>query len=159
MQVFIKSPPSSAYQMVYHDRSSFPEFEKLFWPQSHHSGVFIIIKGELRQKLHPCLCVRYLLILWRKDSTLSAPTPFLLGGSNFQSQILERGDQEKMRAWGGLKEFPVMDICLRTYYVSFQKNTFENKIWLFDGSISNVDLGPFQPNNQLMFSFVTFWFC
>ena len=134
MQVFIKSPPSSAYQMVYHDRSSFPEFEKLFWPQSHHSGVFIIIKGELRQKLHPCLCVRYLLILWRKDSTLSAPTPFLLGGggSNFQSQILERVDQEKMSAWGDLKSslpsifardltmFLVKEILLKIKYGFFR---------------------------------------
>ena len=29
----------------------------------------------------------------------------------------------------------------------------------FEGPISNFDLGLFQPNNQLMFSFVKFWFC
>ena len=29
----------------------------------------------------------------------------------------------------------------------------------FEGSISNVDLGQFYPNNQLLFSFLTFWFC
>ena len=29
----------------------------------------------------------------------------------------------------------------------------------FEGLISNVDLGLFQPNIQLMFSFVKFWFC
>ena len=39
------------------------------------------------------------------------------------------------------------------YYVSCQKNTFKNKIWLW-GIILNVDLGLFYPNNQLMFSFV-----
>ena len=134
--------------MVYHDRSSFPEFEKLFWPNSHDSGVSIIIKGELRQKLHPCLCVRYLLILWRKDSTLSAPTPFLLGGGAIFSPKFWKGWIRKKWAPGGLKEFPAIDNCLGLYYVSCQKNTFENKIWLFQGSISNVDLGLFQPKKN-----------
>ena len=145
--------------MVYHDRSSFPEYEKLFWPHSHHSGVFIIIKGELRQKLHPCLCVRYLLILWRTRFHTISPHPLSAGREQLSVPNFGKGGSGKNARLGGLKEFPVMDICLGTYYVSFQKNTFENKIWLFEGSISNVDLGLFQPNNQLMFSFVTFWFC
>ena len=42
-----------------------------------------------------------------------------------------------------------------TYDVPCQKSFFEIKYGL-EGSISNVDSGFFQPNNQIMFSFVTF---
>ena len=60
-----------------------------------------------------------------------------------------------MGTWGDLKR-SAMDVCLRgVYYVFCQRKNFND----FEGSISNVDLGLFYPNNQLMFSFVTFWFC
>ena len=50
-----------------------------------------------------------------------------------------------------------ISILHETYYVSSQKKLL--KINGFEGSISDVDLGLFQPNNQIMFSFLTFWFC
>ena len=49
-------------------------------------------------------------------------------------------------AWGGLTRLLVKKRFLKIKH-------------LFEGSISNVDHGLFQPKNQLMFSFVTFWFC
>ena len=141
--------------MVYHDRSSFPEFEKLFWPNSHDSGVSIIIKGELRQKLHPCLCVRYLLILWRKDS---APTPLSAGGSNFQSQILERVDQEKMSAWGDLKSsLPSIFTWGLTMFL-VKKILLKIKYGFFRAQFQMLILACFS-QKKTMFSFVTFSFC
>ena len=46
----------------------------------------------------------------------------------------------------------------RAYYVSFQK-IFLKIEYGFEDSISNDDLGLFQSNNQLSFSFVLFRFC
>ena len=58
---------------------------------------------------------------------------------------------------GGLKEF-LPWIFARGITVSVKKRLFKIK-YSFEGSISNVDLGLFQPNNQIIISFVTFWFC
>ena len=63
---------------------------------------------------------------------------------------------------GKLKRVPAMDICLgarRGLLCFLSKNDLKIKYGGSEGSISNVDLGLLQPNKQLMFSFVTFWFC
>ena len=67
------------------------------------------------------------------QSMLSISTPsFLLGGrgEGVQSQILKRGDQKKMSAWGDLKTPCHGYLPGGAYYVSYQKKTFKNKIWL-----------------------------
>ena len=57
-----------------------------------------------------------------------------------------------LSAWGDLKSHRYLPVG-----VSYQKRLCKMK-YGFERSISNVDLGLFQPKNQLMFSFVTFWF-
>ena len=74
-------------------------------------------------------------------------------GDNFQFHILKwgggggRGIRKKVP--GRTYRIPAMDNCLGVSYVSCQK----------DLKIKHVDLGLFLASNQLMFSFVTFWFC
>ena len=98
-------------------------------------------------KIGSLTCVKYI----EKQPT-QAPQPLPLSvGSNIQSQILKKGASEKNECLGGLKAWGA-------YCVSCQKRL---KIkYGFDDSISYADLGLFQlPSNQLMFSFVTLWFC
>ena len=82
------------------------------------------------------------------------------GGDNLQSQILKRGwSEKKMRAWsvwtcpchrylpgGGLVMF-------------FVQKDFVKWNMVLRAQFSNVNLDLFKLNNQLMYSFVTFWFC
>ena len=83
----------------------------------------------------------------------------------------EKGTK-KMSAWGRLKEcLPhifawgwmgdgVGRGCVRGSLLCFfsKKRLLKIKCG-FNGSISNVDLGLFKPNKQLMISFIIFWFC
>ena len=85
-------------------------------------------------------------------------SPLFCWGAFFSPKFCIGGDWKKMSAWG-TQRVPAMDICLgEAYYVSCVKKTFKIK-YDFESSISNVEIGLFYPNNQLMFSFVTFWFC
>ena len=61
-----------------------------------------------------------------------------------------------MSAWWDLKEFLLQIFAWGAYCVLCIK---KNLKYGFEGSISNVDLGLFYPNDQLMSSFVTFWLC
>ena len=96
-------------------------------------------------------------------SQYQSPPPFLLGGQLLVPNFEKGGDYQgkKMSAWVDLKSschgYLPRGGGGGAYYVSSQKWLL--KINGFEGSISNVNLGLFQPNNQLMFSFVTFWFC
>ena len=68
------------------------------------------------------------------------------GGNDSQSQILKTGDQKNMTACGDLKSSCHKYLPREAFYVSCQKKTFKNKIWLF-GLNFKFDLGLFQPNN------------
>ena len=87
-------------------------------------------------------------------------SPRFCWGDGFQSQILETGYQKKMSAWVDLKsschEYLPGGRGLTMFLV--KKRLLKIKFG-FEWSISNVDLGLFWPNNQLMFSYVTLWFC
>ena len=78
----------------------------------------------------------YALTLQNRPRTINAQYqhPFLSawgeGGEGVQSQILKRGDQKKMSAWGDLKTPCHGYLPGGAYYVSYQKKTFKNKIWL-----------------------------
>ena len=63
--------------------------------------------------------------------------PFLSTGGNFQSQILKREGQKK-EYLGGTERVPAMDICLRAYYVSYQKKTFNVLVGCFEISINGI---------------------
>ena len=67
--------------------------------------------------------------------------------------------KKKNDCLGGLKRVPAMDNCLGAYYVYCPKTRLLKIKYGSKGSISNVDLGLFKPNNQLIFSFVTFRLC
>ena len=91
------------------------------------------------------ICIKC--ITEKSQAIVTAPVhPLSTGKDNFQFQILKRGDQKKrVRLRGEL-------LCY------CQTRLFKIK-YGFEGSISNVDFGLFQPKNQWMFSFVTFWLC
>ena len=82
---------------------------------------------------------------------------FLLG-DNFQSQILKRGMRKNMSAWGDLKSSWNRYLPRGADNVPCQSRPCKMKSG-FEGSVSNVDLSLCKGSNQLMFSFVTFWFC
>ena len=93
-----------------------------------------------------------------KDKISASPLPPSAGRNNFQSHILKwEGFRKKKCVWGGLKQF-LPWIFAQGAYCFLSKKDLKIK-YGFEDSISNADLGLFQSNNQLMFSFVTFWFC
>ena len=60
----------------------------------------------------------------------SISPPFCWGGQ-LSVQILKRGDQKKkMSAWADLTSSCHGYLPRRSYYVSCQKKSFENKIWI-----------------------------
>ena len=85
--------------------------------------------------------------------------PFCWGGGTiFSPKFWKGGGIKKNSTWGDLKSsrngyFPG---GLTMFLV--KKNPLKIK-YGFEGSIPNDDLSLFYPNNQLMFTFVTFWFC
>ena len=92
-------------------------------------------------------CVKYI----EKKPTQFQPLYLEGQRSNF-----ENGGSGKNECIGGLKEF-LQQIFAWGLIMFLVKKGSKIK-YGFDGSISNVDLSLFQPNKQLMFSFVTFWF-
>ena len=109
---------------------------------------------ELCQVLCSIWCHLYSLknvkIPWR---SVRVSTPLSAEWDNFQSQILKRERSKKVSAWGNFHRYlPGGLLCF------LSKKTFKIN-YGSEGSIQNVGLGQFQTNNQLMFSFVTFWLC
>ena len=85
--------------------------------------------------------------------------PLSAGGTAFSPRFWKGQNLKKeMSAWEDLKSS--CDVYLRggACYVSCQKELLKIK-YGSKGLISNVDIGLFWPNSQLMFSVVTFWFC
>ena len=98
---------------------------------------------------------------YMKEAFYTVSAPHFLLGTIFSPKFWKGGRvSEKNECLGGLKEFlpQISGLGGRAYYVSCQKRLCKIKYGL-EGSISNVDLGLIQPSNQLMFSFVAFWFC
>ena len=82
-----------------------------------------------------------------------------VGGAQFTVQNFEkRGVKKKMSAWRDLK-MPCHGYLPGEGTMFLVKKRILEIKYGFEGLISNVDLGLFQPNIQLMFSFVKFWFC
>ena len=91
--------------------------------------------------------------IWCKANAQYQLSLFLLSGATFSSKFW-KGEIRKKWLSVGLKEF------LPWIFTIFLVKKRLSKIkYSFEGSIPNVDLGLFYPNNQLMFRFVTFWFC
>ena len=95
-----------------------------------------------------CICMIYThqssLFCWREQ--LSVPS--------FEKEVLEKND-----CLGDLKSF-----CHAEYYpgglsMFLVKKRLSKIKYDLEFSITNVGLCLLQPNNQLMFSFVEFWFC
>ena len=82
------------------------------------------------------------------------------GGDNLQSQILKRGWSEKKKWEPGVSEHVLAtDICLGGLVMFFVQKDFVKWNMVLRAQFSNVSLDLFKLNNQLMYSFVTFWFC
>ena len=124
-----------------------------------HLSLFFFSKNKIfsLKTLSFSFCFFFLKKARAKQSV--SPTHFCSQRGNFHSQVLKSRDQKiKWNGQGDLKSschifspgvfnmFLVKKRLCKTKYSS-------------EGTISNVDLGLFYPNNQLMFSFVTFWFC
>ena len=98
------------------------------------------------------------------DKTFSSAISHNIVYDNLTSSFLDhlpkfwKGRTTKKWVPGVHKEFLPQIFAWWIYNVSCQKILCQKK-YGFEDSISNVDLGLLQPNNQLMFSFVTFWFC
>ena len=87
-------------------------------------------------------------IYWETANT--SPSHFLWG-TPFSPKFWKEVGARKNECLGGLKAGGLT--------VFLVKKDWKIK-YGFDDSISYADLGLFQlPNNQLMFSFVTLWFC
>ena len=101
-------------------------------------------------------------IYWETANTSPSAPPTFCGEQhsvpNFEKMGEGGGKSEKNECLGRLKEFlPQIFACRLTVFLV--KKDWKMK-YGFDDSISYADLGLFQlPNNQLMFSFVTLWFC
>ena len=118
-----------------------------------HNLKILICERKMIFKIGSLRYVKYI----EQKPTQNQPPPILRGHA--QSQTLKRGYQKKMRAWGDLNSSFQRYLPRGAYCVSCQKRLYKIK-YGFENSISNIYLGLFQPpNNQLMFSFVTFWFC
>ena len=91
--------------------------------------------------------------MYMYDGYTTSVLPFLLG-EQLSVPRFEKGGSEKMTFWANVKSF-----CHAEYLPSCQEKRLSKIKYGFEFSISNFDLGLFYPSNQLMFSFVTFWFC
>ena len=68
---------------------------------------------------------------------------FLLGGNNFQSQVLKRGFQKKMAVMGDLKSFCYAEYLPGGLLYSLSKKRLFKIKYVLEFSIPNVDLGLF----------------
>ena len=90
-------------------------------------------------------------IYWETANIKPLSSSHFLWGTTFSPKFWKNGVSEKNEYLGGLKAWGIT--------VFLVKKDWRIK-YGFDDSISYADLGLFQlPNNQLMFSFVTLWFC
>ena len=103
--------------------------------------------------MYVCMYVCMYMYMYMYDGYTTSVLPFLLG-EQLSVARFEKGGSEKMTFWANVKSF-----CHAEYLPSCQEKRLSKIKYGFEFSISNFDLGLFYPSNQLMFSFVTFWFC
>ena len=115
-----------------------------------HNLKILLCQCKMSFKIDSLTCMKYI----KKQPRKYQPLPLSVG-NNIQTQILKSGDQKKMSAWRDLKSSFHRYLPGGAYCVSCQER-LQNKM-LFWGL--NFKCWSWPPNNQLMFSFVTLWFC